>query len=73
MKNLYIFVQQIFFMYETSIDIYSFGVIFLKFHLPFFKTNCERMIKMFMERMKTSEWKMKKESWNRIFRWLFEP
>ena len=62
-KSLYICSTDI--LYETSIDIYSFGIIFLEFHLPFFKTNCERMINV-MERMKSSEWKMEKKSWNRI-------
>ena len=62
-KSLYICSTDI--LYNSSIDIYSFGIIFLEFHLPFYKTNCERMINV-MEKLKSREWSMKKESWNQI-------
>ena len=62
-KSLYICSTDI--LYDVSIDIYSFGILFLEFHLPFYKTNYERMIHI-TQKLKSRDWKMKKESWNQI-------
>ena len=62
-KSLYICSTDI--LYDSSIDIYSFGIIFLEFHLPFYKTHCEKMIHM-IQKLKSCDWSMKKENWNRL-------
>lgn len=60
-ESLYICSSDI--LYDNSIDIYSFGIIFLEFFLPFYRTNCERMIHI-MKKMKSRDWEMKNEKWN---------
>lgn len=52
-------------LYEPSIDIYSFGIIFLEFILPLFKTNCEKFLRI-SSLLKEKKWEFEEETWNTI-------
>lgn len=62
-ESLYICSSDV--VYDSTVDVYSFGIIFLEFNLPYYKTNCERMINV-MEKLKTGNWGWRKENWDKI-------
>ena len=52
-------------IYEPSIDIYSFGIIFLEFILPVYKTDCEKFLTL-SKILKEKQWNFDKKNWNCI-------
>lgn len=54
-------------IYESSIDIYSFGIIFLEFILPVYKTDCEKFLTL-STILKEKKWNFEKENWNYILK-----
>lgn len=50
--------------YEPSMDIYSYGIIFLEYNMLYCKTNMERLINIRLF-LKNRDWGLKK-NWNRI-------
>lgn len=51
--------------YESSIDIYSFGIIFLEYILPIYKTDCEKFLTL-SKLLKEKKWNFEKKNWNII-------
>lgn len=52
-------------IYESSIDIYSFGIIFLEYNIPYCKTDYERLLKL-RDLLVKREWNFEKENYNKI-------
>ena len=52
-------------IYESSIDIYSFGIIFLEYNMSYCKTDYERLLKL-RDLLVKREWNFEKENYNKI-------
>lgn len=52
-------------LYESSIDIYSFGIIFLEYCIPYCKTDCEKFLKL-RDLLAKREWNLENENYNKI-------